>query len=365
MRSYSRLLLSLACNTLIVITFALSLAKAAPPMSLEGISDRETLVYATRQIPISRLHPQVASKVMDVCEKPSFFRRMPVQEIQCDPDMLNFLVRRPEVLVNIWDVMGVTKVQAKRTNPYSFLADDGVGTICKCDLIYGSENVHIYHGSGEYSGNLTLRKITGSCICVLVTRPIDSDGVSSSRIQGTMDVFLKLDNFGADLITRTLGPLVGKTADYNFIETANFISQLAGVCERNPAAAQGLASRLNKIEPDIRHEFARLATSISAQHAIPVEFDSSQDQPPIQSGLPMSATGMQESLEDSPRAVAKDFSYYAEPESRDSHGAGHADSDNAIQLTLSAPITSDADIDTADSVPFSVRPTKQHIFLRR
>ncbi len=77
---------------------------------------------------------------------------------------------------------------------------------------------------------------------------------------------MKLDNFGADLLTRTLGPLVGKTADYNFVESAKFVSQLYELCRDNPYAAQQLGSRLTKVDPAVRTKFLQVAAKIAADN---------------------------------------------------------------------------------------------------
>jgi len=68
-------------------------------------------------------------------------------------------------------------------------------------------------------------------------------------------------------LTRTLSPLVGKTADYNFVESAKFLSQISQVCEHNPNGAQILASKLTKIQPQVRDEFARIALRIGSDAA--------------------------------------------------------------------------------------------------
>jgi hypothetical protein len=224
-------------------------------------SSRETQQDAVRRLPLQQLNRESRDLVNAVIENPSFFRRMPSTAIDCDPEMYQHLVRHPEVLVNIWDVMGITKVEAKRTGPYTFNADDGVGTICKCDLVFGNENVHVYYGSGYYKGSMAPRQINGRCVCVLYNVNTFANS-GDPIIRGSMDVFLKLDNLGADLLTRTLGPLVGKTADNNFTESAKFLAQVSQVCEYNPAAAQALANRLNKVQPEVRDEFARIAARI-------------------------------------------------------------------------------------------------------
>ena len=234
---------------------------AADPR-VEGDSSKRTMQEAVRSIPYGRLSSRTADGIRSVVGNPSFYRRMPTQQINCDPQLLNFLVRKPEVMVNIWELMGVTKVTAKRTSDHSFQANDGVGTSCRCDLVYGDNRLHIYYGNGLYDGSMTPRKVKGRCVCILQTKQ-----VGGKQIAGTMDVFLKLDNFGADLLTRTLGPFVAKTADFNFIETARFVSQVSKICETNPAAAQGLVMRLEKTESSVRQEFAAIAARIASSNA--------------------------------------------------------------------------------------------------
>jgi hypothetical protein len=230
----------------------------------EGVSTREARQHAIRAIPFHKLNANTAKLLRDVLDNPSFYRRMPSQTIQCDPELFAFLVRKPEVMVNTWDLMGITKVTAKRTSQYSFFANDGVGTRCKCDLVYGDDNLHIYYGTGDYDGSMSPRTIKGRAVCILRSekQALDESG-GSSMISGTMDVFLKLDNLGADLLTRTFGPLVAKTADHNFVETAQFVSQLSQVCANNPTAALGLASQLGNIEETVRQEFVTIAARIA------------------------------------------------------------------------------------------------------
>lgn len=230
-------------------------------LAADPASSRETEQDAVRRLPLQQLNRESRELVSNVVDNPSFFRRMPSTAIDCDPEMYQHLVRHPEVLVNIWDVMGITKVEAKRTGPYTFSADDGVGTVCQCNLVYGNETVHIYYGSGYYKGSMAPRQINGRCVCVLYNNNSFTNS-GEPIMRGSMDVFLKLDNLGADILTRTLGPLVGKTADNNFTESAKFLAQVSQVCEYNPAAAQALASRLHKVQPEVREEFARIAARI-------------------------------------------------------------------------------------------------------
>jgi hypothetical protein len=231
----------------------------------EGTSSREAREQAVQRIPFKQLTPQANQRLRTVVDSSSYFRRMPTEQLDCDPEMFAFLVRNPEVIVNIWDVMGVTKVALNRTGPYQLSGQDGAGTSSQMDLVYGTDSMHIYFASGSYKGSLWARELTGRCVVVLQNKPVRlPDG--KQGLSASMDVFMKLDNMGADLIVKTLGPLVGKTADFNFTECAAFVSQISQTAEKNPYGIQQLAKRLTNIDPKIQAQFVDTAQTISQKH---------------------------------------------------------------------------------------------------
>ena len=228
----------------------------------EGTSTREARDAAIQRIPSQQLTPEANARLKTVVSNASYFRSMPAETVDCDPEMFTFLVRHPEVIVNIWDVMEVTKVSLQRSGPYQLQGSDGAGTASKMDLVFGNDSMHIYFANGSYQGNLWARELNGKCVVILHNRP----GTLPNGKQGiaaSMDVFMKLDNLGADLVVKTLGPLMGKTADYNFTECASFFSQVSQTAEHNPYGIQQLAMRLTKVDPKIRDQFIATTNSVA------------------------------------------------------------------------------------------------------
>lgn len=235
----------------------------------EGSSSRETKAAAIRSLPMQQLTPEASQRIRSVVDDVSYFRRMPAQTVESDPDMFRFLVRHPEVVVNIWDLMGITKVSLGRVGEYQLVGDDGAGTTCKLDLVYGSDSLHIYHSDGSYEGNLWPRELKGQCVVALYNRPIKLPDGRPGMV-AWMDAFMRLENAGADLVVKTLGPLVAKTADQNFIECASFLSQISQTARVNPQGLQQVASRLNKIPPDVRSEFIKTSALVSMRSSQPI-----------------------------------------------------------------------------------------------
>lgn len=222
---------------------------------------------AINRLPLRELNEETQRKVLSVVERPSIFRRMPTKTIDCDTDLYLFLVRNPEVVVSIWEVMGVSNMTAERVGPYAWKGNDGSGTICNIELVYGTQNLHILYGDGFYEGPLLKRKINGRCVLLLhsgYSRGQDTRGYIGSQL----DVFLTIDNVGADLIAKTLHPWVGQTIDSNFAESAKFLSRLSLAAEHNGSNMQRLSDKLTRVEPPVRERFTRISAAVAQRVAV-------------------------------------------------------------------------------------------------
>lgn len=217
---------------------------------------------AMAAIPYSKLTPAASATIRQIVERPTIYRRLPQQVIQCDPSMFVFLVRHPDVIVGIWQRMEVSKVETQRVGPYQFLADDNAGTKCTIDLIYGDSRTHVFVAKGLYDGPMTPKPISGSGVFIL--RSDYAGDEKTGQVQGTLDCFLQLDSLGADLIARTLSNLIGKTADQNFVETAKFMSQVSQASAKNPTAMRDLALDL-PIEAPTCEAFARAIVDLATR----------------------------------------------------------------------------------------------------
>ncbi|MFN3151835.1 hypothetical protein [Bremerella sp.] len=222
---------------------------------------REDKQDALRQIPFMQLRPQDQNRVSQVVKDPSIFRRLPVQVIDCDPEIYAFLVSYPEVVVNIWELMGITNVHVKRLSPTSFHANDGAGTVSNVDIVYADGETNIFFAEGYYEGPLAPTRILANCVLVLqsgYTKAAQGESFVSNRL----DVFVKFESRGADLLARTLHPLIGKTADYNFAETSSFIGKISKNAEDNVTGMHNLVSRLEKVDPAVRKQFGDVVTRV-------------------------------------------------------------------------------------------------------
>jgi hypothetical protein len=230
-------------------------------------TSRASRQEALRQIPLRSLKEPLRGRVQKIVTDPTIYRRLPIQVIPCEPDLYLFLVRYPEVIVNMWQLMGVTKATIRRTGAYAYDAEDGAGTVSKVELVYGTRDQHLFLAEGFYEGPLVPRRVTGRCV-LLLQSAYSQNQHQQSLVSNRLDVFLQLDRVGVELVAKTLHPLLGTTVDTNFVESTRFVGQVSQVAATNGPGVQRLASQLTKIEPQVRTKFLQIASAINQRAAL-------------------------------------------------------------------------------------------------
>lgn len=260
-------------TVLAALGVGLSVARAAsalPPSSREnvrastqeGTSSDAARREAVRLIPFDKLAAEDRAKVSGVVSNAAVFRRMPVRVIDCDPDMYLFLVRHPDVVVNIWEVFKVSRLQLQQVDDERYRVAEPAGATATVEYLYRSHDLHVIYGEGVYEGPMLPRPIKGRGVLILKTGYVrETNG--RYYVTSRLDCLLSVEPLGAELLTKTLSPLVGKTVDNNFVQTLAFVGSLSRTAETNGRGVQRLSEQLTRVRPGVRTQFAELATSMS------------------------------------------------------------------------------------------------------
>ena len=234
---------------------------AEPPATERASSSLLARQQVIRSIPFDQLSDVKRSKLEEIIHRPSLYRRLPVQVSDCDQQLFTFLVRNPEVVINMWQLMGATKIQFQRSGPYHFTFSDGAGTVSRIELVYGTPDLHIFYAEGSYSGPLITRPVRGRCVMVLNTSHPQQQG--RQYLASRLDVFLQVDHLGVEWLAKTLHPLLGATVDKNYADTIRFIGQLSRASARNRAGIERLTARLTRLDPAVRTRFGKIVAQIA------------------------------------------------------------------------------------------------------
>lgn len=239
-------------------------AIAAEPAS--GTSDESAQKDARQQLPVDKLTADARRKVDAVLSSVTLFRRLPVQVIRCDPDLYQFMTTRPDVTVNIWQVLDLSNIRLTRTGEATFRADDAAGTQSDVQFLHVSPDTLLVYAVGTYQGPLFVSPIRGGALLLLKTGYIrERDG--QCYVTTRLDAFFRVDSVAADLLTRTLQPLVNDTADKNFQQAAQFMHNLSRAAERDPDYMDRLSRKLTSVSDADRKRFAELTLQAAERAA--------------------------------------------------------------------------------------------------
>ncbi len=245
---------------LAVVVLPALAARAADPY--KATSSRTARNEAIAAIPFAELSVAEQKAVRGVIDDTTIYRRMPTTVVDCDPRMFQFLTRHPEVIVKIWDVLGVSNVTLDRTGEKTFSASDGQGTLGNVKLLHDAYDRQLIYAEGSYNGPLFRRPVHGKTVMLLRSGHLrETDG--RYYVTARLDAFIQIDRFGVELLAKTFQPLVGKSADFNFTETMGFVGSLSRTAELKPRGIELLAGELTNIEPEVRRRFVAVSKSVA------------------------------------------------------------------------------------------------------
>lgn len=244
---------------------------AAADAASAGSSSRQAREDAQRAIPWANLSRSDQRSVQYVVRKASLFRRTPTHAFDCDPQVFSFLAQHPEVVVNVWNLMGVSKLSLARTGDQQYQAADSAGTHGALRVVYSSyepdgANTIVALADGAYHTAPMREPLKAHCVLVLRSasrRETDDRTYVTARL----DSFVRFERVGADLVAKTLRPLLVKSADHNFTETMKFVSTFSRTAEQRPEGLVNLASKLERVDPATRAELAHLCRQTAQRTA--------------------------------------------------------------------------------------------------
>jgi len=247
----SSLLVALAAVPLPAATTDAGEAGAAEQQRIDaGSSGRESRRRALDAMPLDRLAEAQRRAVEGCLRKATLYRRLPVETVVCDADLLDFALEKPEAIVDMWRVIGISRLALDPTGPQQWRLSDGYGTVGVLRLVHherqGRGGLLLFHGRGAYTGPLSPKNLTGTCVLLVRHSPAmpAADGRERQAVQ--IDSFLDVDGMGLEIVTRTLQPLIVRSAAANLHEICLFMSTLSESARSNPEGVAKLAGRLGR-----------------------------------------------------------------------------------------------------------------------
>ncbi len=305
-----------------------SVAQIKQNAQAKQIAQTEEMAEAVKNIPWSELSPARQRKIRAVVSSPSLFRRLPQQKIAADPEMFDFLVTHPDIVVGFWKKLGVTDLTLQQQEDQRFLMRETTGTTAVAEVLYRTSHLCIVYGRGRYRGPFLAKPYDGEVLLILRNRFLRVSQEPMAVCD--LDAFVRIENAGADLFAKLFATSLGKIADSNFEQTLAFVSHVYEAATINPDSLRTQSLQLNSVRENVRKEFGdvidRVALRAARRHgrSFPEYFVfATQDAgtPPIFSTpsiLPHKNVGRSEHSSDEMRKIPwKNFDDMSPPERAD------------------------------------------------
>ena len=236
------------------ICFGLMTATAsAKPDPMAATGSKAAREEAVKAIPWRDLTQQQQRMVQYITRNATLYRRMPTRVFDCDPEIFNFLGQNPEVVTELWRKMGVCNLLLEKTSDNSYRATDSAGTTGSLRILSAkwnenSQNSVLIYAEGTYQGVPFPRPVTARTVLLLRSGSrVETNG--RPYVTARLDAFVMVERLGAELVTKTLRPLIVKTADHNFVESMKFVSTFSQTAEENPRGMGRLSQKMPKLSP--------------------------------------------------------------------------------------------------------------------
>jgi hypothetical protein len=234
-------------------------------------SSRAARDEAIRAIPWRQMDPEERRTAQFVIKNTSIYRRLPTRVIDCDPEMFSFLFQHPEVVIDVWRVMGISQVSLEKLPGGVYRGTDGAGTTGVVRFLQTSfgpngQNVAVIFADGCYEGKPFVTPLKAQSILLLRSTAVQETN-GRHYITVCVDSFVRIDQMGIELVAKTVQPWISKIADRNFVETLSFVSNFSRTAEKNPQGMQRLATRLASLDEPTRNELVAVCFRTAERYA--------------------------------------------------------------------------------------------------
>jgi hypothetical protein len=243
------------------------------------VAGRESCRRALAELPLERMPPEHRQLAEHFGRAATVHRRLPLETIHCEPALVEFVLTKPETLVDVWRVLGISRVALDPVAANTWRLSDGYGTTGTVRLIHHDHGpaggLLVFHGRGGYDGPLAPKPLTGSCLLVVRHKPAADADRPAQEVE--VEAFLDVDGLGLEIVTRTLQPLIVHSAAANVHEISLFVSQFSRAAERNPTGVARLAERMSRTPPTDRRALVALASGESGTPPVRAAADTSPE----------------------------------------------------------------------------------------
>jgi hypothetical protein len=192
-------------SALVSVAIAATLCGFRPSALADGgdpTSSRAARDEAVRAIPWRAMGTDERRTAQFVIKNTSIYRRLPTRVIDCDPEMFNFLFQHPEVVIDVWRVMGISQVALEKLPSGVYRGTDGAGTTGVVRFLHtnfgpNAKNVAVIFADGTYEGKPFVTPLKAQSILLLRSSAVQETN-GRHYVTVCVDSFVRIDQMGIE-----------------------------------------------------------------------------------------------------------------------------------------------------------------------
>ena len=219
-----------------------------------------------QKLPWNELTPSTQAKIKKVASGSPLFHRMPQQRVYADPEIYQFLLRHPDMVIGFWEQLGTTQLSFSEVRENHYVLRETGGTVASIEILYRTDNLCIVYAKGEYRGPLLAKAYQGDVILILRTQ-YSRDEKNEPMVVCDLDTLIQINSLGADMLVKLLFTSLTKVADSNFEVTISFVSEVSRAASRTPIALKDTAEEITSVRQDVCAEFCDIVDMAAMRFA--------------------------------------------------------------------------------------------------
>jgi hypothetical protein len=227
----------------------------------EGDSSRQELASAIRRLPLHELSPAARTRVSEITNSPSLFRRLPTISCRTDPRVYTYFTEHPDVAVSIWRVMGISEMQMRQVSATEYETDLQDGTVGMVSVLHRTPTSRLVLCEGEFKSPLLTKTIRSTGLMHLQTQTWQ-DRNGKSGVTHTADMFVQFQSSAVETVAKLISPMSFKMADHNFEEVSVFLRMMDEAMSHEPGWVERTASRMEGVLPGADQELLQVAAQV-------------------------------------------------------------------------------------------------------
>lgn len=227
----------------------------------QGTSTKAVREQARQAFPLAQLNGEQQRLASSVLGDISLFRRLPTVKCPVDSRVYQFFIEHPEVAVQVWKVLGISRLELRRTSPTTFFADTGDGSTGNIQLLLKTPTQCIVYCDGMFKSPVLTKSIKARTIVVL-NSSFQKQADGTPLVTHSVDMFVSFPSLAVETIARLVSPLSYKYADRNMEEISSFLRMMDLSMARQPGWVEQVVILMEGLAPECRDRLLKLTAEV-------------------------------------------------------------------------------------------------------